>query len=239
MRPGQRLRQGAVLFHRRVQFHPPLPGQERHPPAGAAGGLPPGGRGAGGAGRAAGAQRRAAGGFRRPGCPGRRGEARRRPALRGDGQRQDPDLSAADLRRPGAGAHRHGAGARDLPHPTAAAHLRRPLRGRHCGAPLLPPGGGAVRRVEAHQKREGPGGDRHPFRRIRPPEKPGADRAGRGAGGHLQVGERAQVPRPGRGQVPLRPERRPAGAGLRHPVGGEHVPRQAGGLPPVHPVSPL
>ncbi len=66
------------------------------------------------------------------------------PALRGDGQRQDPDLSAADLRRPGAGAHRHGTGARDLPHPTAAAHLRRPLWGRHCGAPLLPPGGGAV-----------------------------------------------------------------------------------------------
>ena len=93
--------------------------------------------------------------------------------------------------------------------------------------------------MEAHQKREGSGGDRHPFRHIRPPEKPGADRAGRGAGGHLQVGERAQVPRPGRGQVPLRPERRPAGAGLRHPVGGEHVPRPAGGLPPVHPVPPL
>ena len=50
---------------------PRLPGHGRPPPAGAGGGLPPGGRGAGGVGRAAGAQRRAAGGFRRFGRPGR------------------------------------------------------------------------------------------------------------------------------------------------------------------------
>ena len=82
--------------------------------------------------------------------------------------------------------------------------------------------------MEAGPPGRGPGGNRHPVGSLCPSGQPGPDYFGRGAGGQLQVGKRPPVPRQGCGQIPLREEQSPAGAGLGHAVGGDHVPGSNG-----------
>ncbi len=84
----------------------------------------------GGAGRAHRPQRGAGVGFPGAGCPVPDGAAGGRPAVRRDGQRQDPGLSPPDPGDPGPGKDRPGPGAGDRPDPPAAADLCRPLRGQ-------------------------------------------------------------------------------------------------------------
>ena len=89
--------------------------------------------------------------------------------------------------------------------------------------------------MEASPQRQGPGGHRHPLGGVRAAEKSVPAHSGRGAGGELQVGEHPTLPRPGCGQVPLRAGERPAGVGVCHPSGGDHVQRPGGGLSPIYP----